>query len=837
MKRLAAFLVGITFLIIQPVPAPQGTPVPAAVQRKLDPRQPPAAAPFAAWSYQRDKRLAGAGAVNSPALYRRAERRLERMGRYSTALGRAVDTLDTLDATPHAKTAALGTWEALGPGNVGGRTRALVIHPDRPRTMFAAGVSGGVWKTTNGGARWRPVGDGLANLAVNSLAMDPGDPDVLYAGTGEGYFREVVRETSLPLRGGGIFKSSNGGRSWELLSGTRGKKFHWVNDLYVSPHDSDRLYAATRKGVLRSTDGGHKWKRVLRPKKTRGGCLDLAARSDTDGDYLFASCGTLNGGAVFRHETAEGEGRWERVLAETGQGRTSLAVAPSDQNVVYALASSTVPGPDGNFLQALHAVFRSDQSGAAGSWSATVRNDDPRKVNTLILSNPIVALLEECNFNGTNDYFSMGWYVNVIAVDPSNPDRVWAGGVDLFRSDDGGRTWNPATYWWAGGGRNFVHADHHGLVFHPRDPDVLYSLNDGGVYRTDNARARVATSDTAACQPGSSAVAWRPLNNNYGVTQFYHGTVFPGGETYMGGTQDNGSHVGDRERGRNGWSNLFGGDGGYSAVDPSDLQTLYVTTQNGLIHKSTDGGRNFDRQTTGIDDLATNGADDFRAVGDNFLFIAPLLLDPVEPRRLWSGGVRLWRTDNAAGSWAAASTRLAGRTSALATASGDSDTMLVGTEEGTIHRQANATGADAATEWPGSRPRRGFVSSVAFDPSDPTIAYATYAGFGGEHVWRSTDGGSSWSAIDGKDADSIPNAPVHSIAVDPTDGDRLYLGTDLGVLVSIDGGATWAVENTGFARAVTETLAIATTSDGTRYLYAFTHGRGAWRVELDGSGS
>jgi photosystem II stability/assembly factor-like uncharacterized protein len=698
--------------------------------------------------------------------------------------------------------------------------------------MYAAGVSGGIWKTTNGGKEWTAVGDELTNLAVNSLALDPEDPRVIYAGTGEGYFREVIRGTGLPLRGGGIFRSSDAGDSWERLAGTRGKRFQWVNDIVVSRHDSDRIYAATRKGVFRTRDGGKKWKRVLRGK-VRGGCLDLVARGDRETDYLLASCGTFRQASVFRHLAAEGSGKWEKVLSDPGMGRTSLALAPSDQGIVYALAASNVPGPEGRFEQALHAVFRSTEGGAPGSWEARVRNSDQRKINTLLLSNLLLAFLEECDFDAANDYFAMGWYVNVIAVDPQNPDRVWAGGVDLLRSDDGGRNWDPVTYGWTGADNpNFVHPDHHGLIFHPKKRSTLYSLNDGGIYRTRNAGAPTARDDLAVCRPGSSGARWISLNNNFGVTQFYHGVPFPDGRIYIGGTQDNGTLFGSDALGGNDWRRMLGGDGGYSAIDPTNTNVIYATTQNGIVHKSLNRGLSFEREVDGITDLG--GVDDFRAVGPNFLFISPLVMDPQDSRRLWLGGRRLWRTDNGAGSWSPASSFLAdgGKVSAIAVASADGDRVLAGTHLGTIYRTSQGVSAGAGTEWEGSRPRSGFVSSVTFDPADQAVAYATYAGFGDRHVWRTEDGGESWMPIDGSGAGALPDIPVHSIVVDPEHRERLYLGTDLGVFVSLDGGASWAVEITGFARAVTESLALVTTPTGQRFLFAFTHGRGAWRVEL-----
>ena len=699
--------------------------------------------------------------------------------------------------------------------------------------MWAGGVSGGIWKSVDRGRSWRPLGDQLVNLAINVLRLDPSDPDVLYAGTGEGYFREAVRGTALPLRGAGIFKSEDGGATWRRLPGTDRGRFYYVNDLLISRHDPERIYAATRQGLFRTKNGGESWQQVLNPR-VRGGCLDLVERTDKrHNDYMLVSCGTLVPGAVYRNIAAETDRAWEKVLAEPGMARTSLAIAPSRQRTVYALAASNVPGPDGLYEQALHAVYRSDHGGAAGTWRATVRNTDPAKVNTLLLSNPITASLVECGFDSANDFFAMGWYVNVIGVDPVDPERVWAGGVDIFRSDDGGESWRPASYWWTEETNpNYAHADQHALVFDPRDSATLYLLNDGGIFRTDNARAALSTDAGAICAPGANALTWRSLNNGYGVTQFYHGTVFPNGESYIAGAQDNGTIRSRISSGQNNWFEILGGDGGYSAVDPTDPRVIYASFQGGQVRRSLNGGTSFHPATNGI--LGLGGSDDFTARPDNFLFITPFVMDPNDPLRLWIGGRRLFRTDNGAGFWNAASAELAadGKVSALAVAPGNSDRVLAGTSFGDIFRSDIGTSAGAETRWDGTRPRRGWVSWLAFDPDDPDVAYATYARFGGRHVWKSEDGGASWRSLDGSGPGRVPNIPVHSLVVDPRDTARIYLGTDLGVFVSLDGGASWAVENTGFATAVTESLALAANPGGAPYLFAFTHGRGAWRVRL-----
>src|SRR5258706_554903 len=236
----------------------------------------------------------------------------------------------------------VGVWTALGPTNIAGRTRALLIDPVNPRNMYAAAVSGGVFRS-NGGSLWTPSSDRMANLNVSSLAFDPGDSQTIYAGTGEGYYREEVRGTSVEIRGDGIFVTHDGATTWTQLPATAGDDFAFVNDLAVSPHDPQRIYAATRTGVWRSLTGGSSWTNVL-PVTVKGGCLDLALRTDTDGDYLLASCGTFEQSTVYRNTSAESPSAWESVLTGPAMGRTALAIAPSNPNIVYALAASIAPG-------------------------------------------------------------------------------------------------------------------------------------------------------------------------------------------------------------------------------------------------------------------------------------------------------------------------------------------------------------------------------------------------------------------------------------------------------------------------------------------------------------
>ena len=744
--------------------------------------------------------------------YARARERITRMRAMSLGDGMPTRRI----ATRSAGSLLHGSWQFLGPGNIGGRTRALLIDPTDPLTLYAGAVSGGVWKTSNGGSSWASVGDWLPNLAVSSLAFDPADHRVLYAGTGEGYFREDVRGTALPIQGNGIFVSRDSGTTWQPLPSTAGEDFYWVNDLIVSPQDSSRLYAATRTGVWRSIDGGANWKRVL-ATTVKGGCLDLALRPGTGGDAMFAACGTFDQATVFRTMNGERDAPWVSVLSESGMGRTSLAVAPSQPSVVYALAASNVPGPNGDYEQGLFAIFRSDAGGDPGSWVAQVRNDSPSYLNTLLLTNLATAVNASCSGPAHGNFTNMGWHSNAIAVDPLDANRVWVAGVDLFRSDDGGRNWGVASYWWPQSDTpSFLHADQHSITFDPRYDGVanqrLLVTNDGGVYETSNSRAGIGTSLPDACTPLRSALIFRSLNHGFGATQFYHGAVAPDGQRYFGGAQDNGTVMGVDGSGVDAWSGLYGGDGGFVAIDPVD-GTMFVEYQNA--------------------NLARLRPSESRRLtppsADAFLFISPFVLDPNQRQRLWlGGGRRLWRTeDQGTRGWLASSVLFPSQVSAVAVAPGMPDRVLAGLSDGVIARNDSATTTSASSIWLSSMPRAGFVSSITFEPSNPTIAYATYAKFGGSHVWRTLDAGVTWTVLDGSGAGTLPDLPVHSMAIDSA---NLYLGTDLGIFVSSDRGEHWQAESS-FPRAITEALVLARGPRG-RALYAFTHGRGAWRVDL-----
>jgi len=739
----------------------------------------------------------------------------------------------------------LGNWQFLGPGNIGGRTRGFVIRPDDSNTIYAGSEGGGVWKTTDGGATWNPLTDLMPSIAIASLVMDPNDPNTLYAGTGE-YFTNLARGDS--VRGAGIYKTTDGGNTWTQLTSTANSNFDYVNKIVVSPNNSQNVYAATWSGVYYSADGGTTFKLVLNHSGTQLGCQDLAIRTDQQTDYLFAACayGAAPNPAIYRNTDAAGTGKWEIVFTTDDMARTTLALAPSNQSVIYAAVSSHLPGtcPDDNstppecYNNALLGVWRSTSNGDSGSWTQQVSNQDSNFNNTLLFTNPRGASDDICN-GGTKTWENQGYYDNIIAVDPTNSDVVWVAGIDVFRSDDGGHNWGIAGFWeWAALAQGLgPHADNHMIVFDPGYDGVnnqtMYITNDGGIYETDNALGATATGPLAACPPWSTNVFWYNLNNGYAVTQFYHGSVYPGGAAYLGGAQDNNMERGSDAAGPNAWAEPYHvGDGGFNAIDPSDPNTWYILGTHVKIYKTTNGGASFSSLVKGITETTPTTQ-----------FISPFVMDPSNSKRLYFGGQSLWRSTDAAANWSPASAAIpsdAGTISAIGVSPVDTNHVAFATSTGYVFTSNTATTTTAGTVWPSSQPRSGYISGLTNDPNKVNILYVTYSEYKSSssqsHIYKSTDGGVTWTGIDGSGSTGLPDIPVFTLMVDPQKSSMLYIGTDIGLFVSSDGGATWARDANPFADVPTETLVL-DRSSGQNTLFAFTHGRGVWRTVLPGSGA
>jgi photosystem II stability/assembly factor-like uncharacterized protein len=641
------------------------------------------------------------------------------------------------------------SWEWIGPGNIGGRIRAIVIHPTNPNKMWIGSVSGGIWETTDGGASWLPVWDFMPNLAISTMVMDPTNSNVMYAGTGEGFFNVDA------IQGAGVFKSTDGGTSWSQLTSTANSSWYYVNRLAMSPNGAT-LLAATSSGIWRSTDGGSTWSRRATTRT-----LDVDFHP-TDSSRAVAS-GSYGNNVYY---STDGGVTWSTATGLPSLGwlnRVELAYAPNAPTTVYA----------------------SINQNSGEIWKSTNGGASYTRVNT-----------------GDSFLGSQGWYDNIIWIDPTNANTVIVGGIDLWRSTDGGTTLTKISRW-----QNSpisAHADHHAIVAHPNfngsSNKTVFFGNDGGIYKADDVYTVAGTS------------GWQELNNNLGITQFYGAAGNVSSGVIVGGTQDNGTlrYSGGTET----WTEMFGGDGGFCAADPSEPNYFYGEYTNLQIHRSTNGGDSSSYIYTGIADA-----------GSNANFIAPFILDPNNPNTLLAGGASLWRSTNVKAStpsWTAIKSSVGSNISAIAVAKGDSNTIWVGHNNGNVYKSTN--GGANWTQVDTGLPDR-YVMRITIDANNHNIVYVTFGGFSSDNVWRSANAGLTWTDITGSGGTGLPDAPVRSLVIHPTNPAWLYVATEVGIFVSEDTGATWHLPHDGPATVSVDELFWM----GGTTLVAASHGRGLFK--------
>jgi uncharacterized protein (TIGR03437 family) len=734
-------------------------------------------------------------------------------------------------AMPSVSAGAQG-WTELGPGLVGGRMRNLLIHPKIPNIMYAGAVTGGVWKTTDGGKTWNPTTDGQGNLTIGAMAFDPQNPNTIFAGEGEEY-------SYFP--GSGILKSNDGGTTWNLLPGTvNSSDFAYVNRIVVSPTNSLNIYAATSTGLLATRDGGINWTKAPISASFYG-CQELVARTDVQTDYLLAFCSSTTAtasGSVYRNTDAGNAGTWTSVLSVPNMGRSVIGIAPSSQSTIYVVAAGLgTASTDQGFREGdgLTGVFRSTSSGDPGSWVTQTAANSTNPFTYLLLSST-QGLVDSYCANGTplanNLDPGYGSWGLMIAVDPINPNVVWTGNEDLHRSDDGGLTWGLASLWNYGGVPQYSHADRHGLIFHPSfdgtSNQTIYHLSDGGIVQSDNARAAVSTGPQSGCPTqyqANSKITWTNLNGGLRNSQFWKGAAFPGGQAWIGGFQDNGVNLGTVGN-FDSWIKLYGGDGEGVAIDPVNPNRILYADPGLSLVRSVNGGGSNAAAIAGITENKTN-----------FPFSAFLAVDPNETSNVYIGGTtNLWRSSDWAATWTASgATGTAGYITAIAVSPFDSNTVMFGTANGFIFRSTNAL--SGAGTWSKIQPRAAQVSSIAFDPVQAGVVYAVYSNAtggakGAAHIYRSTDGGQTWTTRDGSGATAMPDTPTFRMLVNPSNNQTLYVGSDQGLMVSQDEGATWG-HDSGLPSAIIEDLAFDSLNPS--YLFAFTHGRGAYSTLLPGA--
>jgi uncharacterized protein (TIGR03437 family) len=704
----------------------------------------------------------------------------------------AIQRIDQMDraraqAVPAARitaAAASARWTLIGPrptdaGSTyvtAGRVNAIAVDPRNNNTVYIGAAEGGVWKTTDGGSTWRPLTDDQPSLATGAIVLDPANPDTVYVGTGEENF------SIDSYYGAGILKSTDGGASWTNLVGPflRAR----IGAMAIDPTNSQILLCTTQTGVWRSTDGANTWTNTL-----TGAAGTSVAFDPTNGKIAYAGLGTITGDSnngVYR--STDGGQTWNlsmgsgaNSLPSVSVGRVEIAVAPSTPTTLYVAIQDT-----GNDM--LLGMYKSTDSGA--TWNQLV--DAPQDL-----------CAEQC------------WYDMTVHVHPSNPDIVFAGGFQIFRTMDGGASWDTLPLF--ASNQVELHVDEHFLAFTP-DATKLYIANDGGVYSTTDITAPF--------------VNWTELNDTLALAQFYPGmTIDPSNvESALAGTQDNGTQ---RYGGSPSWNDVTCGDGGWTAIDTAVATTALAACQDIEIRRTADGGNTWMSSQYGIDQ------------SDRTAFISPLVNDPSNPQTAYFGTFRVWRTLDSGGVWSSVSPDLTegfnGKIRALAVAPSDGNTVYAGASNLSIlststpeirlsvTRNAYSKNGPSWIDRTAGLPAR-VITQIRVDPIDAATAYVTFSGFAiGQdaqgHVFRTTDAGASWNDISG----DLPNLPVNDIAIDPDLPDTLYIGTDAGVMVTTDGGANWSTLGSGLPRVVVYSLVLHRAS---RTLRAATHGRSVWDIAV-----
>ena len=718
--------------------------------------------------------------------------------------------LDTLpkDARPRAyaemrqkaslQSTAAEQWVNIGPApmrnsiigqqavDVTGRVTALAVDRRNSNVVYLGAAQGGVWKTTNGGTSWTPLTDDQPSLAVGALTLDPQNPNVIYVGTGEPH------ASGDTYYGAGVLKSTDGGSTWQQLGASEFTGLG-ISAIIVHPSNSNTIYVASSaavgqqgsqtpsQGIFKSTDGGQTWS-GQRVCSSCWGASDLVI-DPSNPSVLYAAFWQQG---IFK--STNGGDSWQKLtsgLPTANYGRIELAIAPSNGSVLYAGYDITIPG---QYIGAK--VYRTTNGG--GSWQ---------------------HLTQAPNYCG-----GQCWYDNIIAVHPTDPNKVYLGGSANYvsrptwsirqvvvMSNDGGTTWwdmSPND-----SAAHTLHPDVHAIIFDPSNPQTVWTGNDGGVWKSTD-----------------GGLNWINKNSDLATLQFIGVAAHPTNpQIAFGGMQDNNKA---QYTGSVSWEAMDGGDGGHAAIDPFDPRYLYGTRYGISFQRNDKGG------TSPFADwpLKTNGIN----LNDRSLFYAPFTLDPSSSGVLYYGTHRVYRTSNRGDWWQAISGDLTqggsrDGVSTIAVAPTAPAVIYAGTSDGQVQVTLNTGGYwSNVTRHP--LPNR-FVSEIAVSPSSHLVAYAVFNGFNTHtpsspgHVFKTTDGGATWRDI----SSNLPDIPALCIALDRDAPGTIYLGTDIGVFRSTNDGVSWTAFSNGMANVAVFDLALNPTTDR---LLAATHGRSIYRLEI-----
>jgi len=655
-----------------------------------------------------------------------------------------------------------GNWTSMGPtsssgGYAGiGRLNCVAFDPNDNNLFYAGAASGGVWKTTDGGSTWSPIGDFNDALGVcDIVVVNNGSDDILYLATGD---RDASDTYSV-----GVLKSTDGGSTWNVtgLSWTQNQGYI-INRLLIDPNDDNTLYTASNGGVYKTSNAGGSWTQI-----TSNVFKDLEFNPGNS-SIIYGS--TVNGEIYLSTNSGSS---WTRVLNETSGRRTQLAVSSDNNSRVYALMA--------NASSALYGIYKSTDDGANFTQ---VFNGAPSGNNLLGWN---------CDGSGTG---GQGWYDLCIISDPNDADIVFIGGVNTWKSTDGGSTWNINNHWSStcSGQATTVHADKHYFAYQ-NGSSTLFECNDGGIYKTTNS--------------GSS---WTDITNTMVISQIYRlGVAQSTSDDVIIGLQDNGT----KNFETNVWDDVIGGDGMECIIDYTDENTQYGSLYYGKIKRTTN---HWGSNTTILDGNSSLAA-----------WVTPYAIDPNNNQTLYVGYKDVMKSTTQGNSWTTISSWGGSKLQSLAVAPSNSDYIYTATYS-TIYKTTNGGGSwlDITSNLPVASVN---IKYISVKEDNPDVLWVSLNGFNTDGVYQSTNGGASWTNI----SNGLPQLPVNCVIQNKlnTAEDELYAGTDVGVYVK-SGNADWAAFYSGLPNVVVNELDIYydNATPANSLIRAATYGRGLWESDL-----
>lgn len=646
-------------------------------------------------------------------------------------------------------------WSHVGPKTAPGgydglgRINSIVEDPNyngsTNKTIWAGSASGGLWKSTNGGSSWSISTDDLGTLGVGDIVIEPDDSKVMYFATGDGDHYDA--------KSIGVLKSIDGGANWNStgLNWELGNNYV-TRRILMDPDNHSILYVATNGGIYKTTNGGTNWSRIF-----TSDTYDMEFKPN-DSDVIYAATyseiyKTNNAGSNWTKKT---DG-----LPTSDINRIALGVSADNSTVVYAEYGDGSSGHKG--------FYRSTNSGEV--WT---RMDDGTQ-----------------NFLGWaldgNDSGGQSWYDLAIAVNPKDANEVLIGGVNIWRSTDGGATFTCVSMWYGGAGVSEVHADQHTLYF--ATEGRLYSGNDGGV-------------DVSTDQ-GSN---WDYIGDGICATQLYRlGVSQTNIDKVICGAQDNsgfylnGSSV----------SKIWLGDGFESMIDYQDEQIMYTASYYGNWARTSNGGTdwNFVEKPSGES-------------GGNWL--TPYVINPSNHNKVYFGFGEIYEWNGSDATYKKISSLGIGSMDNLYIAPSDPKCLYAGTYSN-MRKTTNG-----GTSWSTiTRPVSLSWTYLAINPTDPNEIWATFSGYtSGSKIYHSTNGGTNWTNISG----NLPNVPCNTVCFEKrTANSRLYVGTDVGIYFKIKDDTDWIKLDKNIPNVVVSELEI---QKDQNVLFASTFGRGAWKAGI-----